>query len=62
MGAWPGRGSGFALKVEGGDGRGAGEAVAAVLDQLGVMPERVSMSTPLRNCAGTEVGSATVVL
>ena len=62
MGALPERGIGFALKCEDGNGRGADEAVAAVLHQLGVMPERVSMSTPLRNCAGTEVGSATVVL
>jgi len=62
MGALPERGIGFALKCEDGNGRGADEAVAAVLHHLGVMPERVSMSTPLRNRAGTEVGSATVVL
>lgn len=62
MGALPERGIGFALKCEDGNGRGVDEAVAAVLHQLGVLPERVSMNTPLRNRAGTEVGSATVVL
>lgn len=62
MGALPDRGIGFALKCEDGNGRGVDEAVAAVLHQLGVLPKRVSMSTPLRNRAGTEVGSATVVL
>ena len=62
MGALPERGIGFALKCEDGNGRGADEAVAAVLYQLGVTPDRVSMSTPLRNRGGTEVGSATVVL
>lgn len=62
MGALPERGIGFALKCEDGNGRGVDEAVAAVLHQLGALPQRVSMSTPLRNRAGTEVGSATVVL
>jgi len=62
MGALPERRMGFAFKCEDGNGRGVDEAVAAVLHQLGVLPERVSMSTPLRNRAGTEVGSATVVL
>ena len=62
MGALPERGIGFALKCEDGNGRGVDEAVAAVLHQLGVLPQRVSMNTPLRNRAGTEVGSVTVVL
>ena len=62
MGALPERGVGFALKCEDGNGRGVDEAVAAVLHQLGALPERVSMSTPLLNRAGTEVGSCTVVL
>ncbi len=62
MGALPERGIGFALKCEDGNGRGVDEAVAAVLHQLGVLPDRVSMNTPLLNRAGTEVGSATVVL
>lgn len=62
MGALPERGIGFALKCEDGNGRGVDEAVAAVLHQLGALPERVSMNTPLRNRAGTEVGSATVVM
>jgi L-asparaginase II len=62
MGALPERGIGFALKCEDGNGRGADEAVAAVLHQLGVTPQRVSMNTPVRNRAGTEVGAVTVVL
>ncbi|MDG1087083.1 MAG: asparaginase [Acidimicrobiales bacterium] len=62
MGALPERGIGFALKCEDGNGRGVDEAVAAVLHQLGLLPERVSMNTPLLNRAGTEVGSATVAL
>lgn len=62
MGALPERGIGFALKCEDGNGRGADEAVAAVLHRLGALPERVSMHTPLRNRAGTEVGSATITL
>lgn len=62
MGALPERGLGFALKCEDGNGRGADEAVAAVLHQVGALSERVSMNTPLRNRAGTEVGSVTVVL
>jgi L-asparaginase II len=62
MGALPNRGIGFALKCEDGSGRGADEAVGAVLHQLGALPERVSVNTPLRNKAGTEVGSVTVLL
>jgi L-asparaginase II len=62
MGALPERGIGFALKCEDGNGRGADEAVAAVLHQLGVMPERVSVNTPIHNRAGTEVGAVTVAL
>jgi len=62
MGALPERGIGFALKCEDGNGRGVDEAVAAVLHNLGVLPERVSINTPLRNRSGTEVGSVTVAL
>lgn len=62
MGALPERGLGFALKCEDGNPRGVDEAVAAVLHRIGVLAERVSMNTPLRNRAGTEVGAATVVL
>ena len=62
MGALPDRGIGFALKCEDGNGRGVDEAVAGVLAQLGVLPERVSVHTPLRNRAGNEVGSCTVTL
>jgi len=62
MGALPERGIGFALKCEDGNGRGVDEAVAAVLHQLGVLPERVSVNTPLQNKAGTNVGSVTVSL
>jgi L-asparaginase II len=62
MGALPERGIGFALKCEDGNDRGVDEAVAAVLHQLGVTPERVSVNTPIRNRAGTEVGAVTVVL
>lgn len=60
MGALPERGIGFALKCEDGNGRGADEAVGALLHRLGALPDRVSMHTPLRNRAGTEVGSAIV--
>ncbi len=62
MGALPERGIGFALKCEDGNGRGVDEAVAAVLHQLGALPKRVSVNTPLRNRAGLDVGSFTVVL
>lgn len=62
MGALPERGIGFALKCQDGNNRGTDEAVAAVLHQLGVLPQRVSLNTPLRNRAGTDVGSVTVVL
>ncbi len=62
MGALPERGVGFALKCEDGSGRGVDEAVAAVLHQLGALPERVSVNSPIRNRAGTDVGSFTVVL
>ena len=62
MGALPERGLGFALKCEDGNERGVDEAVAAVLHHLGVLDTSVSMLTPLRNRAGTVVGSSTVVL
>lgn len=62
MGALPDRGIGFALKCEDGNGRGVDEAVAGVLHQLGVLDERVSVNSPLRNRAGTDVGICTVHL
>jgi len=62
MGALVDRGVGFALKCEDGNHRGVDEAVAGVLHHLGALPERVSMHTPLRNHAGTHVGSLTVTL
>ena len=62
MGALPERGLGFALKCEDGSARGVDEAVGAVLHQLGALAGRVSVVTPLRNRAGVEVGSATVIL
>ena len=62
MGALPERGIGFALKCEDGNGRGVDEAVGAILHQLGVLPERVSMNSPVRNRAGGAVGTLTVVV
>jgi len=62
MAALPDRGLGLALKCEDGNSRGVDEAVAAVLHRLGALREPVSVTTPLRNRAGTEVGSATVVI
>ena len=62
MGALPERGIGFALKCEDGNGRGVDEAVAAVLHQLGALPEPLPVNSPLRNRAGTDVGSFSVVL
>ncbi len=62
MGALPERGVGFALKCEDGSTRGVDEALAALIDQLGVTDERVDISAPLRNRAGTEVGDIAVVL
>ena len=62
MGVLVERGVGFALKCEDGNGRGVEEAVAGVLHHLGALPQRVSLNTPLRNKAGTDVGSVTVTL
>lgn len=62
MGALPQRGIGLALKCEDGSRRGADEALAALLHLLGVTPSRISLDSPLRNRAGTEVGDLTVAL
>ena len=62
MGALPERGIGFALKCEDGSTRGVDEAVATVLHQLGVLPERLSINSPVRNRAGDAVGTVTVVI
>lgn len=62
MGALPERGIGFALKCEDGNSRGVDDAVAAVLHQLDVLPERLSLHTPIRNRAGDPVGSVTTTL
>lgn len=62
MGALPDRGIGFALKCEDGAHRGVEEAVAAVLHDLGALPERISMNSPITNAAADAVGHVTVSL
>ena len=62
MGALPQRGIGLALKSEDGTNRGVEEALAAVLDRLQVTRGRVSIHSPLRNHAGTEVGDTAAIL
>lgn len=60
MGALPERGIGFALKCEDGAHRGVDEAVAALLHDLGALPEPLSVHSPIKNRAGADVGHTAV--
>jgi len=61
FGAWiPARGLGVAIKIDDGAGRAAETAMAAVLDQLGVLGDdpkaRALLSAPVLNTRGATVG------